>query len=546
MFSCFLIHSNRKSHEKALEGGLKLSGMAKKRKVFPYHLLITAILPVISLYAHNLEQVVLMDTLRAYAVFLLSALVCLTILLLFVRRFHYVALVVSYGLILFYAVMPLQEVLINAHMEDVARIRYLFPFFTLIFIIGIWVIAEKIKDPEPVTKILNKIALLTLILPIFQISSHLIYGAPRIEQNTRRTIEAHMSSAKNARFLPDVYLIILDAHARSDDIKREFAYDNTIILEQLTRMGFYIAQCSNANYPDATWQSMYATLNMRFFDHVQVKTQSPTQTINNAFSGIKNSEVINMFQELGYVIVSFNTTYDFLNLTDADVYYDFVYFPNTDIPAFNRFESQLLDKTPVGLLIDKTISSEKIHYDNVQQVLRKLPQIPQEVSSPKFIYAHIVVPHFPYVFSPTGEYLAEDQDKFTAQKYVDQVAYIDGQIVAIVKKLIENSSTLPIIILQGDHGFPASGIQPGAMGNSTGILNAYYFPSIDYSENFYPTISPVNSFRLLFNLYFDERMSLLPDDIYRDNLGSDREHLNRNIPYDFAYYSERHNCSKGN
>jgi hypothetical protein len=42
-----------------------------------------------------------------------------------------------------------------------------------------------------------------------------------------------------------------------------------------------------------------------------------------------------------------------------------------------------------------------------------------------------------------------------------------------------------------------------------GILNAYYFP--EKQPVFYPTITPVNTFRLLFDTYFDESYPLLDD-----------------------------------
>ena len=45
------------------------------------------------------------------------------------------------------------------------------------------------------------------------------------------------------------------------------------------------------------------------------------------------------------------------------------------------------------------------------------------------------------------------------------------------------------------------------------IFNAYYLPSVDKSK-LYPTISPVNSFRLVFNEYFGGNYDLLPDKSY--------------------------------
>ena len=45
------------------------------------------------------------------------------------------------------------------------------------------------------------------------------------------------------------------------------------------------------------------------------------------------------------------------------------------------------------------------------------------------------------------------------------------------------------------------------------ILNAYYFPGGDEGL-LYPTITPVNTFRVVFNRYFDRDLELLEDVSY--------------------------------
>ena len=85
-----------------------------------------------------------------------------------------------------------------------------------------------------------------------------------------------------------------------------------------------------------------------------------------------------------------------------------------------------------------------------------------------------------------------------------------------------------MIILQADEG-PFAGLTefPGADGEDANwrelsdealqahmrILNAYYFPGVD-ANALYPSITPVNSFRLLFNLYLGESYELLEDKSY--------------------------------
>jgi hypothetical protein len=50
------------------------------------------------------------------------------------------------------------------------------------------------------------------------------------------------------------------------------------------------------------------------------------------------------------------------------------------------------------------------------------------------------------------------------------------------------------------------------------ILNAYYLPDADTSF-LYDKISPVNSFRVLFNAYFNTGYEILPDRSYFTSVG---------------------------
>jgi hypothetical protein len=72
---------------------------------------------------------------------------------------------------------------------------------------------------------------------------------------------------------------------------------------------------------------------------------------------------------------------------------------------------------------------------------------------------------------------------------------------------LADSNTPPIIILQGDHG---PWLQPKT--KRFWILNAYYFPG--NQDKLYSTISPVNTFRLVFNTYFGGKYDMLKDTSY--------------------------------
>ncbi len=71
-----------------------------------------------------------------------------------------------------------------------------------------------------------------------------------------------------------------------------------------------------------------------------------------------------------------------------------------------------------------------------------------------------------------------------------------------LEEILASSDIPPIIVMHGDHGLRDE--------NRLQILNAYYLPA-GGRKALYPTISPVNSFRVVFNECFGTRFELLPD-----------------------------------
>jgi hypothetical protein len=101
--------------------------------------------------------------------------------------------------------------------------------------------------------------------------------------------------------------------------------------------------------------------------------------------------------------------------------------------------------------------------------------------------------------------------------YLDQLMFINQEILAAVDGILAKSKTPPIMVIQADHGsgifFDPTSIEKSCLYERFSILNAYYLPGVD--PNSVPMdLSPVNSFRFIFNAYFQTSLELLPNRQY--------------------------------
>jgi hypothetical protein len=169
------------------------------------------------------------------------------------------------------------------------------------------------------------------------------------------------------------------------------------------------------------------------------------------------------------------------------------------------------------------------HRQRVLDTFKHLSNLPR-TSGPKFVFAHIVSPHPPFVFGADGQpidpgwsYSMADGSNYSGdwdtyrQGYAAQVQFVNQMVEQTVDAILARSDQPPVIIIQGDHG-PGGSLDWASpdrtcLWERSGILNAYYLPG-NGQDALYPTISPVNSFRVVLNSYFGADLPLLPDETY--------------------------------
>jgi hypothetical protein len=110
---------------------------------------------------------------------------------------------------------------------------------------------------------------------------------------------------------------------------------------------------------------------------------------------------------------------------------------------------------------------------------------------------------------------------------MDQLTWTNKRLEWLIDILLSDPEYSPVIVIQGDHGETAAqtklGVAPArdwrydedSLRARFGIMNAYHLPD-GGDALLYPSITPINTFRLIFNYYLGADFDLLEDSSYFD------------------------------
>ena len=291
---------------------------------------------------------------------------------------------------------------------------------------------------------------------------------------------------------PDVYYIILDGYASEKTLTEFYSDNNPTLYNFLREKGFYVADSSRTNYP-YTALSLSSSLNLNYLDPASKQSDEL----------IRRNTVSYLFQKSNYKVLNIKSGYAITsNIEFAD--------KTIHINTLNEFENKLLELTMLRL--DDVLGFS--HYMRLKSELNQLKLFTKE-KGPKFSFIHIVCPHPPYVMDSNGvrkiNRSLSDMAWEPRKNYLEQLKYVSKKVMGFINSILADSKTPPIIILQSDHGPWIADKDPKHVYDArTSILNAYYVPG-SLRNKLYPTISPVNSFRLIFSDVFNANYPLLPD-----------------------------------
>lgn len=371
-----------------------------------------------------------------------------------------------------------------------------------------------------VTRALNAIAALLIILQLVAI----------VPFEVRAWTTASLApgpvglAAASGHTTRDIYYIVLDRYGSARSLELNYGMVENGFYDWLSSHGFVVAPDSHANY-GRTGLSVASTLNMTLLDEVARR-----QGIDSADQGpidamLQDHAVGRFLKSAGYRYIHVGSYFRPTTISAiADV--------NKHLGGPGDFGAAVYDETVLPTIarrlgLEHATPSRQRHADNARYQFQILDGLRSE-PGPKFVLAHFLLPHPPYVFSPDGTFLSEEEEAGLPSKdqFRDQVLYTNRAMEAFLEPLVAlPEAERPIIIIQADEGpypppysrdtihYDWSTATLDQLEVKFGILNAMLLPGVD-PEVVYPTISSVNTFRLLFDQYFGADLPLLPDRIY--------------------------------
>jgi len=306
---------------------------------------------------------------------------------------------------------------------------------------------------------------------------------------------------------PDIFFVVLDEYTSSEGLAKYFGFDNHRIDSLFDSEGFFVSRGSRSNY-NMTAFSLSSTLN---YDYLDLK-KSDSVYYNDIFlRGIetfKKNRLTPYLADQDYEIINYGCfdlenavtpTYTFFNdlgrlMIDNQTFLTRI---NRDIGWKFRYTNVFTKETRIPRSYKKGkrdhIFRNNFNADNL------LKEMSRKGDRPRFIYAHLILPHDPYYFDSSGNFVSDTlliQGKVNKENaYINQLKYCNK----ILEKMISAS-----VLKTGYHDNAA--FSEREFSN----LNAYFFSDKNY-QSLYPTISPVNTFRIILNKYFCKDLPLLKD-----------------------------------
>lgn len=425
------------------------------------------------------------------------------------------------------------------------------PIISPIFLISLFVISVLIgialdvwlkKGKTNPKKVAEFLVVFIIAIGIMQFL-HMAIVMPSVFRQSKTTASLESGQKSKPSQKPDVYYIVLDRYASNSILKSQFNFDNNQFLDTLRQNNFTVNDNATSNYP-ITAISISSTINAKYTNQEVATYKNQTIQSRTLYHNlIQQSAVTKAFVQNGYKFYQIGSDYDATNYAPLGQNLSFSYqiqagsykknLRTFEVSEFSKSPLRQLFKVTLGWWPFKSIEKDKVKF--VGDQLDSLNYLANQPGGGRFIFAHILMPHDPFVFNKDGSispYNATDNfGKSIKSKYLDQLQYINSEITKTVNTIINKSNGQAVILLNADEGahpqdmnqtafslpVPLDYMEKSDMSTwpndwlkmKFGILQAVHIPKA--SEGDLNHLASVNLFRIVLNQYLGYNLSYLPN-----------------------------------
>ncbi|MBP3820941.1 hypothetical protein J6G99_04780 [bacterium] len=252
----------------------------------------------------------------------------------------------------------------------------------------------------------------------------------------------------------DIYIIVLDAYSGTDVLKQKWGFDNSEFINFLKDEGFYVFDKMYSNY-NSTYASIPSILNLDYYNFYKYKDSS--SAVNDAllFKIAKYNNYITVFKK----IISFKIKSPYIDYVSEE-------HEELDILTFIRF------------FFKQSIIKNLYNENFIQKQNSTYSFGERKIMNKKFVFTHLLMPHYPYLFNEYGEHQSEKLYEDIDNGYLPYLKYVNNETIKYIQTLKQNKKNLPVILILGDHGLRDEKV----FNSNFSTFLAYYNPEQQYKH----------------------------------------------------------------
>ena len=377
--------------------------------------------------------------------------------------------------------------------------------------------------------VLTTVVSVALAMSLVQLATSLF--TDRSAREPVATASSGAGSSDDFATKPNVYFFLLDAYARGDTLAALGDFDNGPFLETMVGKGFVNLDQSFSNYPK-TYLSLGSTFTMDYLAPPGENTVGPKTAYHALLSGGNNT--VRRFKENGYrFLTAARSTSYCIGFEDVCVRGD----RDIGLVSIGELEVSLLQMTPLLTLL-KRIFPEQINFEDIfpevvqASILTDVYGPDAPTGRPAFFFYHNMAAHGSQYNLGCDRVSLYDRPLKAVHSLEGMPAYfktiecLNEKFIALTDEILERDPDA-IILIQSDHGVALDKWKAFNEWSEQdflfrfGVLNLLLLPE-SCRDSAYPTMSPVNTFRLVFACLTKQPPDFLPDESYWvDDLAAD-------------------------